>query len=146
MTETYTGGCACGSVQIKLTGKPDSMGFCHCTSCRAWSGDPVHTYALWPTDKVVVSAGDEYLATFLKTPDSLSHRKYCTKCGGHVMISHPVLGACDVYPGVVAGLDFIPTMHLNYGEAVLSLDDSLPKYRDFPSDFSDFGGTGELMS
>ncbi|MFT4563623.1 MAG: hypothetical protein ACI9BW_003379 [Gammaproteobacteria bacterium] len=145
MSNVYQGACLCGAVKIEVTGDPESMGYCHCESCRKWSGDPVHAYTIWQRDSVVVSAGAEFLATFHSSPESLSHRQYCTKCGGHMMISHPDLGIYDVFSGVVPSLEFAPTIHLNYAEAVLPIIDGLPKYKNFPSELSEFGGTGELM-
>ena len=34
-------------------------------------------------------------------------------------------------------------MHVNYAETVLPMNDGLPKFRDFPSDF---GGSGEMIA
>ncbi|MDA0822265.1 MAG: GFA family protein [Proteobacteria bacterium] len=145
MSEVHQGACFCGTVRIELTGDPETMGYCHCTSCRQWSGDPVHAYTIWQRDNVVVRAGAKSLATFQSSPDSLSHRQYCSKCGGHVMISHPELGIYDVFSGVSPGLKFVPTMHLNYAEAVLPMSDGLPKYKDFPFEFGGLRGSGVLM-
>ncbi|WP_439578031.1 GFA family protein [Elioraea sp.] len=30
------------------------MGYCHCTSCRSYSGAPVSAYLLWTSDRVRV--------------------------------------------------------------------------------------------
>ena len=92
-----------------------------------------------------VVAGEEHLATFRKTPDSLSDRQYCTQCGGHVMIHHPVLEVFDVFPGNVPNLEFVPSMHINYEAVVLPVKDGLPKFKDFPAEYSAFGGTGEII-
>ena len=44
-----------------------------------------------------------------------------------------------VYPAIIPGLAFVPSMHLNYGETALHLRDGLPKLRDYPKEF---GGSG----
>lgn len=49
----------------------------------------------------------------------------------------------DVFGGMLADFNFEPTMHINYGERVLSLQDDLPKFRDMPERS---GGTGELVT
>lgn len=41
-TESYEGRCFCGDVEIRVTGEPVAMGFCHCESCRSWSAGPVN--------------------------------------------------------------------------------------------------------
>ena len=61
------------------------------------------------------------------------------------MVSHPDLDFVDVKAGVLPDLEFAPTMHVNCAEGIVSLKDDLPRYKDFPSEFSEFGGTGELM-
>src|SRR3569833_2373880 len=43
-----TGGCFCGAVEIEVSGAPEAMGYCHCRSCRSWSGGPVNAFSLWP--------------------------------------------------------------------------------------------------
>lgn len=145
MGAVHKGACFCGVVELELAGNPKAMGYCHCASCRAWSGDPIHTWTVWGADSVMIIAGSEYVASFLKSSKSLSHRQFCTKCGGHLMISHPTLGLIDVLRGVIPKLNFVPSMHINYGETIFPVDDELPKFKDFPSEFGAFGGTGELM-
>ena len=35
---SHKGRCFCGAVTIEVTGEPEAMGYCHCESCRSWSG------------------------------------------------------------------------------------------------------------
>jgi hypothetical protein len=142
MTQLYKGECFCGAVSIEVSGEPQSMAYCHCDSCRSWSGSPVHASTMWLAESVEVSGGAEHIRTFRKTPDSISHRQYCDKCGGHVMISHPDFGMYDVFAATIPTLKFVPSLHVNYSESVLPMCDGLPKFRDFPSEF---GGSGELV-
>ncbi len=137
----YQGSCFCGAVEIEVTGAPDVMGYCHCQSCRSWSGGPVNAFSLWKPDAVRVTSGAEHIATFTKTP--VSERKYCTKCGGHLMTNHPLLGLVDVYAATIPTLAFAPVVHVNYAETVLRMKDGLPKLKDFPAEF---GGSGEMVA
>ena len=68
---------------------------------------------------------------------------FCTSCGSAVLIRHPAMGMTDVPAGSVVGFAYKPTVHVNYGEKVLSMRDGLPKFKDFPKDF---GGSGEMLS
>ncbi|MFT5414605.1 MAG: hypothetical protein ACI915_000916 [Gammaproteobacteria bacterium] len=61
------------------------------------------------------------------------------------MINHPAFGVYDVFAGLVPTLKVVPTMHLNYSQAVLSMSGGSRKYKDFPSELNEFGGSGELM-
>lgn len=138
---SHKGACFCGAIEIEVTGKPEAMGFCHCRSCRSWSGGPVNAFSLWKPDAVKVTKGGEHLATFTKTP--LSERKFCAKCGGHLMADHPPLGLTDVFAATIPTLPFMPDVHVNYAEAVLPMKDGLPKLKDFPKEL---GGSGAAMA
>jgi hypothetical protein len=137
---TYKGECFCGAVQIETDGAPRAMGYCHCRSCRSWSGGPVNAFTLWSPGAVRITAGAEHVATFQKTP--VSQRQYCRKCGGHLMTNHPPLGLVDVFAATLPTLDFEPGVHVNYAETVLPMHDGLPKLKDFPTEL---GGSGEVV-
>ena len=136
----YVGHCFCGAVTIEVTGEPAAMGYCHCRSCRSWSGGPVNAFSLWQPGAVRVTRGAEHLKTFAKT--AMSERQYCDLCGGHVMANHPPLSLVDVFAATLPDLPFKPVVHVNYAETVLRLTDGLPKLKDFPAEF---GGSGETM-
>jgi hypothetical protein len=138
---THKGECFCGAVQLEVTGKPEGMGYCHCRSCRSWSGGPVNAFTLWNPNAVRVIAGAEHVGMFQKT--AASQRKYCKKCGGHLMTNHPSLGLVDVFAATLSTLKFSPGLHINYAETVLPMRDGLPKFKDFPGEF---GGSGEHMA
>jgi hypothetical protein len=140
MAEAHTGTCFCGAVTIEVTGAPEEMGYCHCNSCRSYSGGPLTAFMLWREDNVKVTKGAEFLGRFSKT--EMSERRFCTKCGGHVMAEHPGLGVTSVYAAMIATVPFKPTVHLNYAEAVLPIKDGLLKLKDFPIEA---GGSGETM-
>jgi hypothetical protein len=137
---THNGECFCGAVHIEVAGAPETTGYCHCRSCRSWSAAPVNAFTLWKPDAVRVTAGAEHIGTFQKTP--VSQRRYCIKCGGHLMNVHPTLGVIDVFAAVLPTLSFVPAVHINYAETVLPMRDGLPKLKDFPAAF---GGSGEMM-
>ena len=137
---TYKGECFCGAVHVETMGEPEGMGYCHCGSCRSWSGGPVNAFTLWKPANVRVTAGAEHVAAFQKTP--LSRRRYCAKCGGHLMTEHPTLGLIDVFAATLPTLPFTPGVHINYEDTVLPMRDGLPKLKDFPSEF---GGSGQTM-
>ena len=137
---TYKGRCFCGAVQIEVSGAPEAMGYCHCRSCRSWSGGPVNAFTLWQPGALTVTAGADQVLTFQKSP--LSQRQSCRTCGGHIMANHPPLGLVDVFAATLPALKFEPAVHVNYAETVLPMHDGLPKLRDFPKEF---GGSGETV-
>lgn len=139
--EEHNGKCFCGAVEIRVVGKPVAMGYCHCTSCRSWSAGPVNAFTLWPPSAVAVTRGEEQLGSFKKTENSI--RKWCKRCGGHVLTEHPGFKLTDVYAAMIPDLPFAPMLHVNYAESVLPLRDGLPKLKDFPKDL---GGSGDAVA
>ncbi|WP_394842253.1 GFA family protein [Pendulispora brunnea] len=137
---SYRGTCFCGAVEIRVTGTPKAMGYCHCASCRAWSAAPVNAFSLWSPESVSVTKGAEHVGEFHKTPQS--HRQFCRVCGGHILAQHPPWNLVDVYSAVIPDFEHRPALHVNYQEKVLSVRDGLPKFKDLPKDF---GGSGEML-
>jgi hypothetical protein len=137
----HKGRCFCGEVEVTVTGKPGGMGYCHCSSCRAWSAAPVNGFTLWPTAAVKVTGGASLVGAFHKSDNSI--RKWCKSCGGHLLTEHPAWGLVDVYSAVLKDLPFTPGVHVNYQETVLHMHDGLPKMKDFPKEL---GGSGETVA
>lgn len=137
----HKGSCFCGAVELELTGAPAAMGYCHCESCRHWSAGPINAFTLWNPQAVKITRGKENLATYNKTDRSF--RRWCTKCGGHVLTEHPGMGLTDVYAAVIPGLRFEPQLHVHYAEARVPVRDGLPKQKDLPAEL---GGSGALLA
>ena len=137
--QTLTARCACGAVEIRIEGSPVVMAYCHCESCRAWLGAPIHAASLWPTDAVNVEKGSDRLAVYKRTEES--HRHFCTECGAPVLIHHPNLGLTDVPAGNVEGFDYNPSIHVNYAERVMTIRDGIPKFAGMPA----ADGSGDII-
>jgi len=141
MSNTHTGTCFCGAVELEVQGAPEAMGYCHCESCRSWSAGPVNAFTLWKPENVKVTRGEELIGHFQKT--ATSDRQFCKKCGGHVMTDHPTFALTDVYAATIPTFKFAPGVHVNYAESVLRIKDGLPKMKDFPAEL---GGSGETVA
>ena len=136
----HEGHCFCGEVRFTVRGEPAAMGYCHCESCRHWSAGPVNAFSLWAPDALTVTAGEDNIGTYNKTPNS--YRKWCTACGGHLFTDHPGMGLVDVYAAMIPTLDFKPALHVFYAESVLPIRDGLPKLKDVPAEM---GGSGDTL-
>jgi hypothetical protein len=117
------------------------MGYCHCESCRHWSAGPVNAFTLWKPSALKVTRGATGIGTFNKTP--ISHRKWCTKCGGHLFTDHPTMGLVDIYAAMIPRLKYSPALHVNYQETVLRIHDGMPKLKDMPAEM---GGSGVMLA
>ena len=138
--KVYRGSCFCGAVELRVSGEPAGMGYCHCASCRSWSAGPVNAFTLWKPNAVSVTMGADNVGTYHKTDKS--HRKWCKKCGGHLFTEHPGWGIIDVYAATIPGLPFKPGIHVHYQETVHRMRDGLPKMKDMPKEM---GGSGETL-
>jgi hypothetical protein len=138
--KSYRGSCFCGAVEIRVSGEPAAMGYCHCASCRSWSAGPVNAFSLWKPDAVRVTKGAGGIGTYHKTDKS--HRKWCKACGGHLFTEHPAWGLTDIYAATIPDLPFKPGIHVHYQETVLRIRDGLPKMKDVPKEM---GGSGETL-
>ncbi|MCB1386161.1 MAG: GFA family protein [Nitratireductor sp.] len=72
--ERHTGGCRCGNVLIRATGRPYRVGLCHCMDCRKHHGALFHASAIFPQDAVVI----------LGETRSYEERYFCPRCGSPV--------------------------------------------------------------
>jgi hypothetical protein len=138
--KSYEGSCFCGAVQLKVSGEPAGMGYCHCDSCRQWSAGPINAFTLWKPEAVEITQGAENIGSYNKTPNSC--RKWCKRCGGHILTDHPSMGLVDVYAAVIPGFPFQPGVHVHYQETKLRIKDGLPKMKDVPKEM---GGSGLSM-
>lgn len=144
----YQGRCFCGAVEFSLSGEPEVMAYCHCSSCRQWSAGPVNAFTLWQPDSFRVTHGADNISAFDKTAAAenkpgTSNRKWCKTCGGHVYIDHPSMGVVDIPAVLIEGFDFQPGFHVHYQETVHQMKDGLPKFKDLPAAA---GGSGEELA
>ena len=134
------GKCFCGSVELEVSGEPSAMGYCHCKDCAAWSAGPINSFSLWKPSQVKFTKGEENIETYFKTEHS--RRKFCKKCGGHLVNDHPDSNLVDVFAVILKNFIFSPAIHVNYESKTVSVKDGLPKFKDFPKEFN---GTGETL-
>jgi hypothetical protein len=65
MSDQFEGSSLCGAVRFAATGRPESVVWCHCESCRKHSGASVSVFVVFKRDAYVVPPGD---MTFNSTP------------------------------------------------------------------------------
>jgi hypothetical protein len=99
------GGCLCGGVRFRLTGKLGPAGFCHCKQCQRASGSAFAANAPVRTKYFELLAGAELVSEYESS--SGKFRAFCSRCGSPVYSrrdSEPDLrrirlGSLDADPG-----------------------------------------------
>ena len=71
------GGCLCGAIRYRVTGRPRATSLCHCESCRRATGGPSLAWAIFDEDKVEIAQGR--LAVYASSPGV--ERGFCGACG-----------------------------------------------------------------
>src|SRR5687768_10152994 len=108
-SDVHSGGCLCGAVQFEATGPAKWTGYCHCHSCRRFSGAPVSAFAGFERSQVRFTGAP--LASYASSPGV--QRGFCGRCGATLSYEgerwptevHIHVGAFD------APEDFPPTGH-----------------------------------
>ncbi len=84
MSNSYTGGCACGAVRYILASPPFDAGWCHCRTCQLVSGAPAMAFASVPKGDFAVTAGAARVRRFASS--AFGHRQHCADCGSPLTI------------------------------------------------------------
>lgn len=122
------GGCRCGSVRLRASGRPSAVIYCHCVDCRRSSGAPVSLFAGYRTDQVEIERGAPKV--YASSPGI--GRSFCGECGTPLSYEDERLeGEIYLHVGIFDDPEpFEPEVH-NYVSQKLpwfDLRDDLPKY------------------
>ena len=128
------GGCACGAIRYRVSGRPSNTMICHCRTCRRVAGSPVVAWLTFPIAQFQLVAG---------TP-SVFHssqpvrRTFCGSCGTPLTYEHADSpGSVDV---TTCSLDspgaFPPTHHswLSHAVGWVRFGDGLPTFQQWRDD------------
>ena len=125
--QTYGGGCLCGRIRYRATGKPHRPHYCHCRMGQRGVGAPLTAWVNFQLDGFAWT-GDEP-AWYRSSPEI--RRGFCPTCGASIC----TLAAEDDYVCVpLASLDdperISPASHMWTSSQVswLKLDDQLPRH------------------
>ena len=96
-----TASCLCGDIHLVASGKPESVGLCHCLDCRKHHGAVFWTAAIYPENAVTVTGDTQ----------QYQGRHFCPRCGSSVFSCSD--GEVEVHLGALDKPDqFTPTYEL----------------------------------
>lgn len=89
MTQSITGGCACGQVRYELADQPIFHIRCHCDDCRKASGSAFADVLMVASDRLTVSGAEPKTYTVTADSGRSMSRAFCGACGSPVLIRRP---------------------------------------------------------
>lgn len=81
-----SGGCLCGAVRFKVSGKPLRMAQCHCVDCQRATGTGHASNATFLEQDVEVSGGTTSFASPSDSGNVLT-RHFCPTCGARLFLT-----------------------------------------------------------
>jgi hypothetical protein len=123
------GGCFCGEIRYRASGRPTNSMVCHCRSCRRISGSPVVAWLTFPVARLQFIRGKP--ARFQSSRPV--RRTFCGSCGTPLTYAHS--NSPRFVDVTTASLDnptrYPPTHHswLSHDLAWLRFGDGLPAYQ-----------------
>eukprot|EP00929_Paragymnodinium_shiwhaense_P071814 TRINITY_DN36472_c0_g2_i1.p1 TRINITY_DN36472_c0_g2~~TRINITY_DN36472_c0_g2_i1.p1 ORF type:complete len:345 (-),score=39.50 TRINITY_DN36472_c0_g2_i1:641-1675(-) len=134
--------CYCGFHEVTVSGDPEGVSICHCSTCRRLSGAPFMANALFGNADVTLAATGGDTIDVIRTDTSSRVKRFrCARCYCPLLAE---MGNRRIVP--LALFDFSgsssgqpetarppkewrPRHHLHYDSRVLDISDDLPKYR-----------------
>jgi hypothetical protein len=96
MSNSFSGGCACGAIQYVLRAKPVFAFNCHCRDCQRFTGSAFISGMVVPTATFELTRGEPTYYTRRGDSGGEISRGFCGVCGS------PVLARLSRIPDVVA--------------------------------------------
>lgn len=131
--DVYEGGCFCGNIRYRVSGRPDAVAVCHCKDCRRSAGAPLVVWALY---------SQSYLVMIKGTPKTINSsgsviRSFCPECGTGLFYSNPLTlpGRIDIQAATFDTPEFfIPQAQIQTAERLSWLIrlNELPEYERYP--------------
>ncbi|HVP29262.1 MAG TPA: GFA family protein [Myxococcota bacterium] len=76
------GGCLCGGIRFRVTGKLGPAAYCHCKMCQRASGSAFAANAPARTAYFQLVAGSDLVSEYESSPGKL--RAFCRRCGSPI--------------------------------------------------------------
>ena len=127
----WTGGCLCGSVRYRATGKPIGACHCHCERCRRHTGAVFASAVGFSVDDITWTKGRP---SSYQSSESAA-RLFCSSCGSSIAHHWVDIGTLWPYIGTLDDAGSVaPEFHIFTEERIpwVKLDDGLPCYAGFP--------------
>jgi hypothetical protein len=136
MSQSYTGGCACGAIRYEISGEPIFQNHCQCRDCQRKSGTGHGSYLTFARSGVT-QRGEARHWDIVADSGHTKTRAFCATCGSPVYMTFSAMP--DIFTVHAASLDDPARFHpqvVTYamrGHAWDHLDPALPTFDTMPS-------------
>ena len=131
---TIEGGCLCGKVRYRISGKLLYVDHCHCSMCRRQHGAAFATYADFNSSDFEWVTGEELTKIF--EPSADGGWCFCIECGSTLAgtydgeITSVAMGTVEGDPGARPGSHIFVGSKASWYE----ISDALPQFEKRPPD------------
>lgn len=94
--EIRHGGCLCGQIRYRLTGRPEWVLQCFCRDCQLATGTGHTTILGVHRDNVVLNATPRTYSTTGETGGAV-HRHFCENCGSRLFTTGDLPGPIHIF-------------------------------------------------
>lgn len=84
MSFHISGSCLCKRVSFEVSGKPITMGYCHCSRCRKAGGSAGLVNIVFRKKDFSWTGGENLVSTFEDDPPFELKRSFCRNCGAYL--------------------------------------------------------------
>jgi len=88
MSDPYTGGCACGAIRYRVSGKPVVENECQCRQCQRQTGTGHGSYLTFSGADVAVE-GEPTHWEIVGEGGTVKHSAFCPRCGSPLFLTFP---------------------------------------------------------
>jgi hypothetical protein len=136
MSQSYSGGCACGAIRYDIAAEPIAMNDCQCRDCQSASGTGHGSYLTFPDRATVTLTGKASHWDMTGDSGNVKTRGFCPTCGAPVYLTFADMP--ELFTIHAASLDdpgrYQPQMvtYMVSGHGWDRLDPTVPKFKKMP--------------
>lgn len=129
----HEGGCHCGAVRYRVSGKPQHVALCHCSDCRKSAGAPVVAWVAFAAGDFAVEQGE----VTTHNSSGATYRTFCPRCGSGLWSWNEEMlpGLIDIQSATLDDPDaFAPQAHIQTAERIgwMAGAHGLPEFERYP--------------
>ena len=137
MSQTYTGGCACGAIRYEISGEPIFQNHCQCRDCQRRSGTGHGSWLTFPARAEMTISGEATEWEVAADNGNVKSHAFCPICGTSVYLRFAAMPELiAVAAGSLDDPDRLAPQALTYrvrGLAWDTIDPSLPAFERMPT-------------